>query len=379
MYVDRWGQTDPGKQRLDNQDSIYFAQAGKQGTTQAQINAHGVLLAVADGVGGGPGGQEASQAIIRHLVAAYYNTPKVDPVSNLRQAIQLADRLARQEATYREAATTLVAAIIWRNQLVVANIGDSRAYWIRGEQIHQLTEDHVQDGKLARYLVSYPNVQPDLAQLPDLEPGDRILLCSDGLYDPVPEADQIRALAARGGAKQAAKRLVKTANQYGGPDNVSVVMARLTKQPPMAVWQIGVIAGLILLLFVVGGIFVSIMRAEPIPPSLTETPALATTETPTPDDKMTFTSTTTSTDASLGPQTTVTLYPSPTSTLTPSITPVAPTPTNTFTPVPTSMPTLTPMPPTSTAIPDSPPSEEPPPTGTNTPPTPTPAIATPEI
>ena len=347
MYVDRWGRTDTGKQRLDNQDSIYFAQAGKQDISQAQIDAHGVLLAVADGVGGEFGGYDASQAIVRHLVAAYYNAPMVDPINNLRQAIQEADQLARKEMTYREAATTLVAVIILKNRLFAANIGDSRAYWIRGEQIHQLTEDHTQNGKLARYLVSYPNdVQPDLVQLPDLEVGDRILLCSDGLYDPIPEASEIWALATRGRARQAANRLVKTANRYGGPDNVSVVMARLTEQPPLAGWQIGVIAGLVLLLFILGSMLVSALGSgrneSSIPMFVPTAVILMATPQPTPtleSTARTIDETTTATPSDA--RATVTLNPSRTPTLTPSHTPIPPTPTDTITVMPTNTPTPT--------------------------------------
>jgi PPM family protein phosphatase len=373
LYVDRWGQTNAGKQRPDNQDTIYFAQAGKQEITQAQIDMHGVLLAVADGVGGEYGGHAASEAIVRHLVAAYYNAPTADPIYNLRQAIQQADFLARQEITYREAATTLVAAVIWKDMLYVANIGDSRAYWIRGEQIYQLTEDHVQNGKLARYLVSYPNVQPDIVQLPELAVGDRILLCSDGLYDPIPETSEIRVLATRGGAKRAVSRLVKTANRYGGPDNISVVLARLAERPAAAIWQIGLIAGLLMLLGIIGFSLVTTIWLEPNGvnmPTLMPTAAVPmTTMPPTPIMTATLMQidevNTTEMPSNLHP--TVTQQPSRTPTLAPSATPISPTPTNT--PTATSTNTLTP---TSTATtsatltPDAP-------SPTDTPPIQTPA------
>ncbi len=384
MYVDCWGETDAGRQRPDNQDTIYFAQAGKQGITKTQIDTHGVLLAVADGVGGELGGHEASQTIIRHLVAAYYNAPTVDPVNNLRQAIQHADRLARQEVTQREAATTLVAAVIWQNRLFVANIGDSRAYWIRGQQIHQLTEDHVQDGKLARYLVSYPNVQADMVQLPDLAAGDRILLCSDGLYDPVPEAQAIRALAARGGAKGAAKRLVKTANRYGGPDNVSVVMAHVAKRPPVVMWEIGLIIVLLLLVVILVGLIGNTFLPgsgnsdTPLLLPTTVVPAVLDIKTPILTVTPILTMATETTEVSPG-QPTSTLQPTRTPTATPSGTP---TPTHTSTPLPTF--TLTVVA-TETAVPPTmpPQSTAPPvPQATNTPipvsPSPDPATSTPE-
>lgn len=343
MYVDRWGETDAGRQRPDNQDTIYFAQAGKQGITQAQIDAHGVLLAVADGVGGELGGHEASQTIIRHFVAAYYTAPTVDPANNLRQAIQQADRLARQEVTQREAATTLVTAVVWQNQLFVANIGDSRAYWIRGQQIHQLTEDHVQDGKLARYLVSYPNVQADIVQLPDLAVGDRVLLCSDGLYDPVPEASAIRALAVQGGAKSATKRLVKTANRYGGPDNVSVVMAHVAKRPPVVMWQIGLIVALLLLVVILVGLIANTFLPgsgnsdTPLPLPTTAVPAILNMETPTLAVAPIPSVAAEVTELPSG-QPTSTLQPTRTPTETPSHTPTS---THTSTPPPTSTPTAT--------------------------------------
>lgn len=340
MHIDRWGITDKGRLRPDNQDSIYFAEADKDGVTQAQIEAHGVLLAVADGVGGEHGGHEASEAIVRHLVRAYYGASRVDPINNLRQAIQQADLLAQREVKYPGAATTLVTAVIWQNRLFIANIGDSRAYWIQGEQIHQLTTDHVQNGKLARYLISYPNVQPDLVELPELLEGDRILLCSDGLYDPIADAAEIRALAAKGSAKQAASRLVNRANQYGGPDNVSVVVAHMGKRPlslPIPLWQIGLILLVILLFGGLAGLFVNLrgegenpveLPTEDVPavvPAALGTPTLAATElasTPTTEDNGAPPG---------GPAGQATSTPLPTRTATPTIT-LTPFPSPTFTP-----------------------------------------------
>jgi PPM family protein phosphatase len=368
VYIESWGETDKGKLRSDNQDTIYFARPGELGVTQEQIETHGHLLAVADGVAGDIGGKEASQSVINRLVVAYYGLPLADPGQNLRQAIQIANQQARQDVVYREAATTLVAAVIFGNQLYIANVGDSRLYWLRDDQIRQLTEDHVQDGKLARYLVSLPGAQPDMAWLPELRPGDRVLLCSDGLYDPVSNPDEIRRLAQRGSVKTATRRLIKRANYLGGPDNVSVVMAGLSTRPAGGGWMPQVMAGLSMILvagFIIGSLWmIAADRQGSQIPTLKPT-AMVEIETPTtsfasPDISATNAPLNPTVAASAVPGVggaTATLQPSRTVTLTPTNTRVPPT--HTHTPTPTNTITLTP-----TATPSSPPTT---PTLTETP------------
>jgi PPM family protein phosphatase len=258
VHIEVWGDTDRG-QRPENQDTIYFARPGKQGVTQEQINQYGYLLAVADGVAGNLGGKEASQAIINHLIAAYYNEAVgTHPGDRLSHAIQLANQQARGIVP-AESATTLVTAVISNNQLHVANIGDSRLYWLHNNQIQQLTDDHIQQDRLARYLISLPGVRPDRFLLPQLNPGDRILLCSDGLYSSITNPSDIYQLA-QGNVKRAIRNLIREANRLSGHDNISVILASVGEQRSATKdWQTIMIAVLLPILgLLVFGIYLGL-------------------------------------------------------------------------------------------------------------------------
>ncbi|MBE2201259.1 MAG: protein phosphatase 2C domain-containing protein [Anaerolinea sp.] len=402
MFIHLAGKTDKGMQRLDNQDAIFVAQAGVGGLTQTAIDQHGYLLAVADGVGGDAGGREASQAIITYLAQVYYSSPAPNPLENLRQAITQANQRAAVDVRmkFQDAATTLVTAVILNNQLFVANIGDSRAYLLRGGQLRQLTADHRQDGKLARYLVATSHIQPDFFLPVPLQAGDRVLLCSDGLYEAIVDAGEVARLAGKGGVKTAVNRLVKTANEYGGPDNISVVMAEAaTKHAAalsaaalpggLAAWQLGLlgvlgVAALTLLIFLgiqlFGG---SGDEATPMPdvPTLAVTvtlPAVADTPAPpTPDNNNSADAPVTEptpepTDTTAPGQPTSTPAPTRTPSPTRTNTPIPPPPTATHTHTPT--PTQTPVTPTNTPVTPAPGGggDQPPPATQPPPPTPEP-------
>jgi protein phosphatase len=146
--------------------------------------------------------------------------------------------------------TTLVAGIFADNKLVVGHIGDSRMYRLRGGSLEQLTEDHsiVQEqinaglitqeqaqtssnkNLVTRALGIEPSVELEL-QVFDVEVGDLYLLCSDGLSDMVSDADIAETLReANGNITHAANKLVKLANEHGGVDNVSVMLAIIKKE-----------------------------------------------------------------------------------------------------------------------------------------------------
>ena len=155
-----------------------------------------------------------------------------------------------------DAGCTLSAAIIHNNILYVANVGDSRVYLIRNRQLYQLTRDHtltqqkIDQGLiepemanadasrsvLTRSLGALPTVQVDLFSPMSLEPGDQVLLCSDGLFDMVIN-EEIARLAQRGTPKKAVQRLIKIANRQGGLDNISVIIARLPGKSTIASTQ----------------------------------------------------------------------------------------------------------------------------------------------
>ncbi len=228
--------TDVGRVRGINQDAFLVLE--DQG-----------LYAVADGMGGHRGGEVASQLAVEALRAAYVD----------RAADALAEAIAEANGRIFDAGaadpnlqgmgTTVVAAAVLAdgdadgNRLLVANVGDSRAYLFRDGDLTQLTEDHsmvadlLREGRITeeeaevhpqrnivtRVLGVYDEVEVDFWPV-DAVAGDRVLLCSDGLFNEV-ATDQITSVLRRlDDPQEAAAELVRRANEAGGRDNVTVVV-----------------------------------------------------------------------------------------------------------------------------------------------------------
>lgn len=234
--------TDPGRRRKANEDSILeplsIPWPGGGG---------GVVLAVADGVGGAVGGAVASSVAIGALRTAFTDSTLADPVERLRDAVAAANHAVRLRAggdsSLRGMATTMVAAAAIEKQVWFASVGDSRGYLIQNGDLCQVTIDHSLVGEAIRAGLLTPEeaaVRPerhvitrslgqDAAVSIDcfgplrLAVGDTILLCSDGLHDVVDEAGILDACA-RLVPDQAARELVRLANEAGGPDNISAVI-----------------------------------------------------------------------------------------------------------------------------------------------------------
>lgn len=209
--------SDRGRVRPDNEDR-HLARTIR-GVT---------LLAVADGVGGGPAGDIASAVAVDALASAFDARAR-DSAAALAAAVREAnDAVLRATANSAAAAaaTTLVAAAVRGRRLAVANLGDSRAYLVRGSDARQITTDH--SGPLARSITRFVGdargVTPDVF-VEVLRPRDRVVLCSDGLTLHVAPAEIARA-AATGPPGRAARSLVDLANARGGEDNVTVVVYR---------------------------------------------------------------------------------------------------------------------------------------------------------
>jgi protein phosphatase len=220
----------------------------------------GVLFAVADGMGGGTAGGEASDLAIRTLVEEYfqYSSERVKPLESLQLAVNAANNAVFALGTpYRSrenptpVGTTMVAGSVVDRILYLTSVGDSRAYLIRGGKIRQLTKDqnwanreirlgrlteqeaysHKDALSLTHVLGQGPNIQMPLAgQTHDefsfkeeLQPGDALVLCSDGLSNAVPQEEIVR-LATIQPAQQAAERLVARARQRHTTDNATAVV-----------------------------------------------------------------------------------------------------------------------------------------------------------
>jgi serine/threonine protein phosphatase PrpC len=225
--------SDVGLLREGNEDSAY---AGPH------------LLAVADGMGGHAAGEVASAATITTIAPLDAEDPGPDLVGALADAVATAN-LRLQELIISDPAiegmgTTLTAMLWWEGYAALGHIGDSRAYLLRDGQFIQITHDHtlvqslVDEGKiteddvathphrslLLRALDGRTIAEPDLAQV-ETYPGDRYLLCSDGLSGVVTEQTLHQTLAAASDPDKAALRLVELAIKGGGPDNITCIVA----------------------------------------------------------------------------------------------------------------------------------------------------------
>jgi serine/threonine protein phosphatase PrpC len=207
------------------------------------------LYAVADGMGGHAAGDVASATVIEAI--RMFDLAENDPgrlTAILGAAVrtaneQLADKVQANPGLASMGST--LTAMLWSgSHVAVANVGDSRAYLLRNGTLRRLTEDHVvsklvespmpaQIGEhLVRYLDARPGWSPDLTLRTAL-PGDRYLICSDGLSGFV-SADVIRdAIAAAATPDQAAADLIRLAHQAGAPDNVTVIAMNV----PDGIWQ----------------------------------------------------------------------------------------------------------------------------------------------
>ena len=241
-----WGITDIGLVRKDNQDAYGIEERTECGKT---------VCVVCDGMGGAAGGKLASTIAVgtylRELKAIL--TPEMTP-EQLREAssyaVSLANRAIREEAARSESCknmgTTLVAAVSCGDHVVVvSNVGDSRAYRITADGITRITKDHslvesmVDRGDItAEEARHHPNrnlitraLGPDMSALSDeyicpLEPGDFLLLCSDGLVDTVTDQEMLFEVIHGDDLNTCLDRLLAISKSHGASDNVTAVLMK---------------------------------------------------------------------------------------------------------------------------------------------------------
>lgn len=252
MNVDIAGVTDTGLVRPNNEDSYLVSEKPS-------------LLVVADGMGGHASGEVASRMAI-DIIQDYFDDRKgsqpfigtyqkeySEETNRLGAAIRLANMaihdLSESTAQYRGMGTTVAAVLINDRKISIAHVGDSRVYLIRSQSIEQLTDDHSlayeqvkkemmspkeaatseMRNVLTRAVGVGTQVDVDLGELM-LMPGDRLILCSDGLYSMVPDNDILAVITAIDESSKACQTLVKMANENGGRDNVTVIAAYIIKK-----------------------------------------------------------------------------------------------------------------------------------------------------
>ena len=232
--ADEWCGSDVGRQRQGNEDNYYV---------------RAPLFVVADGMGGAQSGEVASEMAVESFGDGLPDNGT--PADGLRHLIEEANRKiherSRVEHQRSGMGTTVTAAYVAEESVIVAHVGDSRAYRLRGGELTRLTDDHslvfelVKRGKLTeeqaeshpqrsvitRALGPEPSVQVDIEEYPARD-GDLFLLCSDGLTSMVQEAalkpllvDEDKPLS------QVGSDLIAAANAAGGRDNITVILFRL--------------------------------------------------------------------------------------------------------------------------------------------------------
>jgi serine/threonine protein phosphatase PrpC len=250
------GKTDTGRVREHNEDTI---------ASDVDVG----LLVLADGMGGYNAGEVASGIAVKtitnlvreglareDLASIDRSTGLTRPSIVLRDAITRANKIiyqtARSQAECEGMGTTVVAALFYDNRISIAHVGDSRLYRQRGSEIAQVTMDHsllqelvdrgfyspeeaqraANKNYVTRALGVEPQVEVEVQEQP-VDKGDIFILCSDGLSDMVEDED-IRLTISTFGANldTVAKQLIQLANENGGRDNVSVVLAQAVEPFP---------------------------------------------------------------------------------------------------------------------------------------------------
>jgi len=262
VLVSVFGKSDLGRTRDHNEDTFLVADLARQeadigvGAVDHVVGQRGSLFMVADGMGGAAAGELASSMAAQHIYEHLETQWMADPDSSgdrfafyLREAVEYANQLihgyALQHPEVRGMGTTVTAAGVHDTKLYLAQIGDSRAYLVRGGRAFQLTKDQsltqrlVDAGELteeeaeasARRNIILQALGPDprvkvVLSTEPLRRGDTLLLCSDGLSNQVRRDELARFVAEHSDLAALCSALIDTANERGGPDNITVVAAR---------------------------------------------------------------------------------------------------------------------------------------------------------
>lgn len=236
--------TDVGLARRQNEDRAVVCEPGEDLALKM-----GYLIALADGMGGHAAGEVAADLALRELIQRYYSFEGgADPKTILRTVIGEVNSEVFDQAQARSElntmGTTLVCAVLKDDLVWIANVGDSRAYLIRGGIALRLTKDHSWEeeqglgkeeakrspfrGVITRAIGKSATVEVDVFS-DRLQPGDVLLLCSDGLTKHVPDATIGKQVSHIRDLRKACFSLIRAAKQQGGTDNITVVAAALTR------------------------------------------------------------------------------------------------------------------------------------------------------
>ena len=234
-----FSKTDTGRRREMNQDYVY--------ASVTPVGNLPNLLILADGMGGHNAGDYASRYTVEAIVDSVKRSRESSPITIIRTAIQQANRAviekSQTDIDLEGMGTTVVAATVMDGELCVANVGDSRLYLI-GDTIKQITKDHsyvqemVRRGEIApeaarmhpdrniitRAIGGGYDIEVDFFEV-ELNKKDRILMCSDGLTDMLRDQEIFDIICKKQDLSAIVENLIDTANEYGGNDNITVILA----------------------------------------------------------------------------------------------------------------------------------------------------------
>ena len=244
MSFEFYSLTDPGRARDNNEDSV-------------AVDEQAALAVLADGMGGYNAGEIASgmatafikSELGRWLSEASASASDTDVRRAMDICVENANRAiynaANSNPQYAGMGTTLVLAVLREGRLLVGHIGDSRAYRLRGCKLSQITKDHsllqeqIDAGLITPEQAAYSSNKNLVTRavgvedtvllethLHDLQPGDLILMCSDGLSDMIDDAEIAAVLQSTNDLPEAGAALVAAANAAGGRDNIAVILVR---------------------------------------------------------------------------------------------------------------------------------------------------------
>jgi len=250
----------PARSRIDSGAATHIGRRSNNEDSFCQKPELG-FFSVADGLGGHEGGEVASQLVLRTVTdflssdertAPSLPVPTPESASEgperlLREAVRLAHHevRAQQKGKLHMMASTITAVLFEQDDAVVCNLGDSRTFLVRDGAVQRLTKDHTvlaemeaagldtktpfamrHRNSLTGAVGMEESVEVDCGRV-SVRPGDVLLLCSDGLYEPVPPELMVALLAEGGSAQEMAERLVTRAYDRGGTDNITGIVLRV--------------------------------------------------------------------------------------------------------------------------------------------------------
>lgn len=235
MELDAGVKTDRGRRRPNNEDAFF-------------ADSRNGIFVIADGMGGHQAGEVASRIAVETIRGHLLGNKDSLDLGTLREAVERANRnildRSRDNAALDHMGTTVVVATVRNRRLLLAHVGDSRAYRLTDNGLQQLTDDHSlvfqwlkagriseeearhhpQRAGLLRALGMEPKVEIDLRE--EAYGGEWLLLCTDGLTDMLRDGEIENVLNAGGDPQQLCELLVARANEAGGRDNITVMLVR---------------------------------------------------------------------------------------------------------------------------------------------------------